>query len=227
MRGHGRKLDRHGAGKIYFVQVGTTGPIKIGYSKRPIKERIAGLQAGHHDELVFLGAFTGSYTDEQNLHYFYSELRIRGEWFQPHRDLVRLIISTSKEPPFPTIPPLPNLTLTTPVPPVPTPAPTPAPVTAPPKKKRPAKIPATSFVIRPSPTMSEIAEDLQRERLMKIKRSLLIEAVASSSTVSEVATKLKIQHHEAQAEMQKYGVWLNNFSRRRRVRQVDSIIRRK
>lgn len=78
---------------IYFVQSGTTGPIKIGYtSKDDVKERIANLQTSHHEQLHLLGIMAGDKEIETKLHLFYSPHRIRGEWFESTPQVLMFIM---------------------------------------------------------------------------------------------------------------------------------------
>lgn len=67
---------------IYFVQVGRTGPIKIGFSEKP-KRRLITLQVDHFEQLHLLYTFEGSEKNERDLHTRFATSKIRGEWFKP------------------------------------------------------------------------------------------------------------------------------------------------
>jgi len=69
---------------IYFIQVGTDGPIKIGAAINP-EERVASLQTGCPDELKLI--FTSQKYTEKELQDKFSFDRIRGEWFKPYNIL--------------------------------------------------------------------------------------------------------------------------------------------
>lgn len=84
---------------IYFIQQGSFGPIKIGYSKDP-GERHANLQTAHHARLRLLGFIEGGQSDERRLHEKFSAHRIRREWFAPSQDLVDYIRMATGANPF-------------------------------------------------------------------------------------------------------------------------------
>lgn len=66
---------------IYFVQAGTDGPVKIGYSAATVL-RLINLQASHHEELVVLRELPGNKNTERWLHQHFKTSKIRGEWFR-------------------------------------------------------------------------------------------------------------------------------------------------
>ena len=82
---------------IYFVQVGTSGPIKIGFAADPAM-RLAALQTAHYEALRLLLALDGDPPHENLLHKKFSFLRLRGEWYRPARELLAFIASPE---PFP------------------------------------------------------------------------------------------------------------------------------
>lgn len=68
---------------IYFIQHGAGGPVKIGRSTDPLG-RLANLQTAAPEPLTLAGVLkedTGQ--SEQNIHRFFREDRLRGEWFRP------------------------------------------------------------------------------------------------------------------------------------------------
>lgn len=68
---------------VYFIQQADSGPIKIGYTDRDIKERLGELQTGNGAELHLLGAIEGTLQTERALHIILSTYKIRGDWFEP------------------------------------------------------------------------------------------------------------------------------------------------
>ena len=88
--GFGDRTNRRQT-KIYFIQAGTSGPIKIGYSGGPIERRLAALQTGHPEPLRLLAAVDGDRSTEAELHRRFHPYRRSGEWFDPHPDLIQFI----------------------------------------------------------------------------------------------------------------------------------------
>lgn len=73
--------------RVYFIQVGCDGPIKIGRSTAPLA-RLATLQTGHSEPLRLLVTTTGGDELEKALHRRLSSHRLRGEWFSPHVEVL-------------------------------------------------------------------------------------------------------------------------------------------
>jgi hypothetical protein len=67
-------------GCIYFLGLGSF--VKIGFTLKPIHERIARLQTGAPERLVILGLQTGQKHEEAELHSRFGRYRSHGEWFQ-------------------------------------------------------------------------------------------------------------------------------------------------
>lgn len=67
-------------GWVYFIQAVNGGPIKIG-TARNVKNRVAGIQGHHWQELRILGQVWGSRYLERALHRRFREYRIAREWF--------------------------------------------------------------------------------------------------------------------------------------------------
>lgn len=94
--------------KLYFIQAGDDGPIKIGHSANP-RERLAMLQVGNPRELVLLaeidysagnlGERTAAYQEEL-FHRTFRIARIRGEWFEPHPTILWAIECLKNGTPF-------------------------------------------------------------------------------------------------------------------------------
>lgn len=78
-------------GRVYFVQAGEHGPIKIGWTRGDPAARIASLQTGNPFRLILLVAVPGSVEDEASLHLRFDRIRMTGEWFQPTSELVAFI----------------------------------------------------------------------------------------------------------------------------------------
>ena len=86
---------------IYFIQAGEDGPIKIGFTNGPIKNRLAGLQTGSIHKLKVLFVYKGDTVTEKQLHYFHRYHRLRGEWFnnvpEIHAEIASLKIKQTFE----------------------------------------------------------------------------------------------------------------------------------
>lgn len=78
------------ARRVYFVQRGTDGPVKIGISKR-LGPRLAQLQVGFPEKLEVLAVAPGTRSDEARLHDQFHALRLSGEWFRPEPSLLEYI----------------------------------------------------------------------------------------------------------------------------------------
>ena len=82
---------------IYFVQMGDKrGPIKIGFTTSPPHLRMSYLQTGCPLKLRLLGSLPGTDAAERKLHRRFEKWWIRGEWFEPTDELMRLVKSASK-----------------------------------------------------------------------------------------------------------------------------------
>lgn len=68
--------------RVYFIQRGNDGPVKIGHSKHP-ERRLTGLQSASPDPLRLLGTLPGGKAREAELHQKYAAFRLTGEWFKP------------------------------------------------------------------------------------------------------------------------------------------------
>lgn len=74
---------------IYFAQAGEGGPIKIGTTRHDrLKSRLSVIQSGNPYPIKLLSTSPGSYEVEKAPHGLFSHLRMHGEWFWPHPDLV-------------------------------------------------------------------------------------------------------------------------------------------
>lgn len=76
---------------IYFFQGEITHRIKIGFTTRFIHSRMAALQTGSPDKLVFLGAHPGNERTEYELHEKFRKVYSHGEWFNESEELIQYI----------------------------------------------------------------------------------------------------------------------------------------
>jgi len=81
---------------IYFIQEGTEGPIKIGYTSKSVRTRMATLQTASAQKLRLLATAEGTQKDESMLHARFSACHIKGEWFKPSVDLMNYIFPVPK-----------------------------------------------------------------------------------------------------------------------------------
>lgn len=75
-------------GTIYYIQAGKKGPIKIGFTKKLLEDRLKALQTGNHKKLHVLGSETGTKALEKERHGQFAFLKKRGEWFAPDSILI-------------------------------------------------------------------------------------------------------------------------------------------
>lgn len=68
---------------VYFAQVGTDGPIKIGTTTSEAEDRITALQVGCPWKINILGWVAGESRHEGWLHRRFAAFRLEGEWFDP------------------------------------------------------------------------------------------------------------------------------------------------
>jgi len=82
-------------GYVYFIQAGQNGPIKIGYTKN-YKARIQFGQTFNHNKLRFLKIIQADISLESELHRKFSKYRIRGEWFEPSKEILDYVAGASE-----------------------------------------------------------------------------------------------------------------------------------
>jgi len=75
---------------VYFIQAGDRGPIKIGYSKDPMK-RMKVLQQSNAKNLSLLGTIEGDKRKEWAIHNFLGFYKMKGEWFKSSEPILRFI----------------------------------------------------------------------------------------------------------------------------------------
>ncbi len=82
-------------GYVYFIQIISSGEIKIGYSTN-VKKRMNGLQTAIPEKIKLLGFFAGDKQKEKELHKKFKHLRIKGEWFKCDASIIDLINSCNE-----------------------------------------------------------------------------------------------------------------------------------
>ena len=76
--------------KIYFIQQGNEGPIKIGISWE-VKKRLKDLSVASPFEPIILAVIAGDRGKERKLHRKFKKEHMRGEWFKPSERLMEFI----------------------------------------------------------------------------------------------------------------------------------------
>lgn len=79
-----------GGARVYFIQCGTHGPIKIG-TARDIGSRMDTLQTASPYLLRLLTSIPGDHAVERDMHLRFAADRLHGEWFMPSAALVAFI----------------------------------------------------------------------------------------------------------------------------------------
>lgn len=84
-----RKHSDNGTCTVYFIQMGEDGPIKIGKTIFDIGTRLNSLQTGNPFKLKVL-SYLGDVPEilEKQLHIYFSEHRMEGEWFKPFPEIL-------------------------------------------------------------------------------------------------------------------------------------------
>lgn len=82
--------DRQIQQRVYFIQSGDCGPIKIGIAE-DAKTRMRQMQTGCPDPLRLLGTLPGGAGREAALHRHLSAHRVRGEWFSPTAEVLAFV----------------------------------------------------------------------------------------------------------------------------------------
>lgn len=78
-------------GCVYFIRSEKTHAIKIGFTAGKIEDRLSALQTAHPYKLQVLATSRGNREYEKALHARFAQLRLEGEWFEPHPDLLAFI----------------------------------------------------------------------------------------------------------------------------------------
>lgn len=84
---------------IYFIQVGTRGPIKIGISLNRFKlqQRLSVLQQQNPYPLRIIRTEFGTFKKEKQLHKRFAQLWIRYEWFKPKGELAKYLLDRAEK----------------------------------------------------------------------------------------------------------------------------------
>lgn len=70
-------------GLNYAVQVGTDGPIKLGFTRNGADARVASLQQASPYVLTLIAQWPATERHEKRLHSDLAAYRLRGEWYHP------------------------------------------------------------------------------------------------------------------------------------------------
>lgn len=81
-------------GLVYFVQRPSTGAVKIGHSRDPLR-RVRQLQTCNDETLRFLGLMSGGRGMERLIHQRLARTRLSGEWFSWSNELACLIVGVT------------------------------------------------------------------------------------------------------------------------------------
>ena len=81
--------------RVYFIQCGEGGPVKIGVSTS-ISQRLEDLQVANPVGLILRGAVPGSRMLESYYHKLFAAQRIRGEWFHSC-DTMEIVMRTAAQ----------------------------------------------------------------------------------------------------------------------------------
>jgi len=79
-------------GTIYYIACKETHRLKIGYTSRSVKRRIAALQTGSASPLVFMAMHPGTMETERRIHERFADERLHGEWFEMSENLFRHMV---------------------------------------------------------------------------------------------------------------------------------------
>lgn len=82
---------------VYFVG-GETGPVKIGWTQQPIKERLKCIQSGSPVKLRVLATANRHRIGERQYHRQFAQYRLHGEWFERTPEIEVEIERLSREP---------------------------------------------------------------------------------------------------------------------------------
>jgi hypothetical protein len=86
-----RYRERRPGDLVYFVQDTASGYVKIGFTSKPIEQRLRLLQTGNPNPLAILALAPGAPVEEHRLHRRFDSDRYRREWFKPSPALLDYI----------------------------------------------------------------------------------------------------------------------------------------
>jgi len=78
-------------GCVYFIRSEKNHEIKIGFTAGKVEKRLSSLQTAHPYKLQLLATMPGTMEYEKSLHERFASIRLEGEWFKPHPDLLAFI----------------------------------------------------------------------------------------------------------------------------------------
>lgn len=82
---------------LYFIQSGTGGPVKIGYTKQ-LATRLKAIHKLNGGSVRFLGALAGTRDDEKRFHEKYGNDRLHGEWFRLSPEILLFLCGAGMKP---------------------------------------------------------------------------------------------------------------------------------
>lgn len=83
---------------IYFLQAGEGGPIKIGFTDKPINKRMATLQTANAEKLTLIATMEGDLEDEKKFKSLFKTYRLNGEWYRPDKNLLGCLLRMALDP---------------------------------------------------------------------------------------------------------------------------------
>lgn len=76
---------------IYLIEAIGAGLVKIGFTDRPVEDRLRELQTASPHRLKLVASFAGTINQESQLHEAFDHLRAVGEWFRIDDELRSLM----------------------------------------------------------------------------------------------------------------------------------------
>ena len=73
---------------IYFIEIIGELPIKIGYTSKPVNQRLSHLQVASPKPMRVLAVIDGGKDTEAVLHEMFQDDLIRGEWYHRSNELL-------------------------------------------------------------------------------------------------------------------------------------------
>jgi hypothetical protein len=81
---------------IYFIRNERSGAIKIGYSGDP-RKRLSQLKISSPDPLVLIGTIFGGRKEERQLHAYFQDYHLRGEWYEGDPFVLNAVLGIIKQ----------------------------------------------------------------------------------------------------------------------------------
>jgi hypothetical protein len=92
-----KAIRLHTPGVVYVIQSGDRDLFKIGFTSDTPRARLEELQTGNPDTLHLCAWGHGTRHDEQALHLWFEDDRVRGEWFRGSDGVHRLIARLNRD----------------------------------------------------------------------------------------------------------------------------------